>query len=157
MAIKIQINSLEALERLIGGDTEIELEMRNSIVMEFTQKHLKAIANEGFVKEVGLALEKEMKNQFLVYVKDSSSYNTSIPMLNDAVKAELRKGTTNYLKDLIKEIAHEELKIDWVRGDIAKALDASTTNILKELEPALLERRLNALVDQKIKEKLGLK
>lgn len=38
--MKIQINSLEALERLIGGDTELEIDIRNSIVHKFTQKHL---------------------------------------------------------------------------------------------------------------------
>ena len=43
MSTKIQINSLEALERLIGGDTEVELEIRNNIVQEFTKKHLKSL------------------------------------------------------------------------------------------------------------------
>ena len=41
MSTKIQINSLEALERLIGGDTELEIEVRNSIVQEFAKKYLK--------------------------------------------------------------------------------------------------------------------
>lgn len=46
MSTKIQINSLEALERLIGGDTELEIEVRNSIVQEFAKKYLKGIINE---------------------------------------------------------------------------------------------------------------
>ena len=41
--MKIQINSLEALERLIGGDTQVEIEIRNSIVQEFTKKYLKSL------------------------------------------------------------------------------------------------------------------
>lgn len=44
MSIKIQINSLEALERLIGGDSELEIEIRNSIVQEFSRQYLKPIA-----------------------------------------------------------------------------------------------------------------
>ena len=44
--MKIQINSLKALERLIGGDNELEIEIRNSIVQEFTKKHLKSIYND---------------------------------------------------------------------------------------------------------------
>jgi hypothetical protein len=36
---------LEALERLIGGDSEVEVESRNSVVQKFAETHLKAIAN----------------------------------------------------------------------------------------------------------------
>ena len=43
MSTKIQINSLAALERLIGGDSEVELEIRNNIVQEFAKKHLKSL------------------------------------------------------------------------------------------------------------------
>jgi hypothetical protein len=49
MSTKIQINSLEALERLIGGDSELEVEMRKSIAYDFTTKHLKALANDPYV------------------------------------------------------------------------------------------------------------
>ena len=35
------ILDLPALERLIGNDTEIEVELRNSIVQAFAKKHLK--------------------------------------------------------------------------------------------------------------------
>lgn len=41
---KIQINSLEALERLIGGDSELEFEIRNNVAQDFAKKHLKAVA-----------------------------------------------------------------------------------------------------------------
>ena len=37
--IVLQINSLKALERLIGGDSELEIGVRNSIVQEFSKKH----------------------------------------------------------------------------------------------------------------------
>ena len=42
-SVTIQINSLEALERLIGNDAELEINIRNAIVQKFTKKHLKAI------------------------------------------------------------------------------------------------------------------
>src|ERR1035437_10268974 len=43
--LTIQINNLEALERLIGGDSEVEIEIRNSIIQKFAEKHLKPLAN----------------------------------------------------------------------------------------------------------------
>lgn len=42
MGTKIQINSLAALERLIGGDTELEIELRKSVAMELVKKHIVA-------------------------------------------------------------------------------------------------------------------
>jgi hypothetical protein len=45
MSIKLQINSLDALERLIGGDNEVELELRNWVVQAFAKKHLKIAAS----------------------------------------------------------------------------------------------------------------
>ena len=41
--MKIELN-LPALERLLGGDTEVELALRKQIVQEFASRHLKAIA-----------------------------------------------------------------------------------------------------------------
>lgn len=54
MSTKIQINSLAALERLIGGDTELEMEIRRSVVEAFAKKHLKAVAR-------ALPIEAEMR------------------------------------------------------------------------------------------------
>ena len=45
MSIKLQINSKAALERLSGGDTELEMEIRNNSVQEFTSKRLKGLIN----------------------------------------------------------------------------------------------------------------
>lgn len=50
--MKLQINSLAALERLIGGDTEVELEIRNNIVQEFAKKHLKPIADSPNINSI---------------------------------------------------------------------------------------------------------
>lgn len=42
--ITLQINSAAALERLIGGDNEMEVALRRSIVAEFIKNHLDALA-----------------------------------------------------------------------------------------------------------------
>lgn len=49
--MKIQINNLAALERLIGGDTELEIEIRNNIVQEFTKRHLKGLVETETIKQ----------------------------------------------------------------------------------------------------------
>ena len=61
MTVKIQINSLEALERLIGNDNELEVQIRSSIVQEFSKRHLKSIVNNTLIEK----LEKDLK-QFII-------------------------------------------------------------------------------------------
>lgn len=36
--VTIQINSLEALERLLGGDTQVEVDLRKSVAVKFAEK-----------------------------------------------------------------------------------------------------------------------
>lgn len=63
--MQIQINNLAALERLIGGDSKLEFEIRNNIVQNFANKHLKTLVNDqAFSKmmgEVKKAGEKEAR------------------------------------------------------------------------------------------------
>lgn len=43
--MKLELNG-PALERLIGGDTEVELHLRKQIVHNFAKKHLKVVAEQ---------------------------------------------------------------------------------------------------------------
>jgi hypothetical protein len=70
---------VKALERMIAGDSTVEVEIRNGIVQEFAKRHLKVIANsEEFRKMVSvhmdivrLSVEQEMSDLFLNVKKDS--------------------------------------------------------------------------------------
>lgn len=64
MSTKIQINSLEALERLIGNDNELEIQVRNNIVQEFAKKHLKAIANETTFQNEITTFKRKLQEEF---------------------------------------------------------------------------------------------
>jgi len=48
--LKLQVTAA-ALDRLIGGDTEFELELRQQIVQKFAEKHLKGVLSEKVLKE----------------------------------------------------------------------------------------------------------
>lgn len=61
MAIKLQINSVAALERLIGDDNETEMEIKEQVVLEFTKKHLKALV-PGIVDKVMPDLSRLVKS-----------------------------------------------------------------------------------------------
>jgi hypothetical protein len=48
--VKIQINHLEALERLIGNNSDLEVELRNNVVDKFEKKYLKGLAAESLAR-----------------------------------------------------------------------------------------------------------
>lgn len=154
MSIKIQINSLDALERLIGGDNELEIDIRQSVVESFTKKHLKAIAKTDIISAASQAVSKEIRSEFFEIV-NPGKYNEShmfSPTILKQLKEELHTAARSELYDLVKDVL-ATYKIDEV---IKERLVSSANYITDDLTSATLERRLNKMVDDRLKQKLGL-
>ena len=154
--MKIQINSLEALERLIGGDTELEIDIRHSVVDAFTKKHLRAIANEEHVRRMSSAISVELNDKFAEYTKSPNvyiSYEWKLkPEIKTLIEAQIKYKTENIINELISE----SLDIEKTREHITERLQKQSAWIEEELTNIVLEKRLDRLVEIKIKEKLGL-
>ena len=144
----LQINSLEALERLIGGDSEVETEIRNNIVQNFAKKHLKPLVNEGMIKRVEREIENQtvrLKRDIQDKIKESlvtgglavqttkndwGRYNIN---LNHALKEELFDGVREEIKDKLNTIIKEETeKIieEHLRANVAQYYDWYVSNHL---------------------------
>ena len=93
--VKIQINNLEALERLLGNDTELEAEIRKSIAYDFTKKHLKNLVTEDFVKKTEKALSSELADVFLT---NESHYPYKVKLSNEG-----KEKLSTYIKDNISK------------------------------------------------------
>ena len=118
--VKIQINNLEALERLFGikDGEDISIELRGNIVQEFTNKHLKGIANDDAIKKAIL----EVKDNIALRVNDAlvtkGSYQTMIrsdviKRLDEYIKNEIERHLKSILDGPVKEAvkkAVDELK-----------------------------------------------
>lgn len=117
--IKIQINSLEALERLIGGNTEAEMDIRNSVVQAFTERHLKSIANQehvakcfhslnqtvsSLVESARVAVEQQVADK-LGTVKRNWDGTISTIKLRPDVIAEIDKQVASKVNQLVTEAA----------------------------------------------------
>lgn len=135
--MKIQINSLAALERLIGGDTDVEIEIRNSIVQEFAKKHLKCIANKvddmlkKFVEELNAKTAQELLDE------------------RGDVWRELRKAVNEKVTDIAKdEIKYQEcgLREDWIR--------TQNETIENVLQRQFNKNFIEDVVDRILKEKM---
>lgn len=149
ISTKIQINSLAALERLIGGDTELEVEIRNSVVQEFTKKHLKNIAEHNVAaatsriqEEVRKVAEQHfgnMRSTVLGYVwKPSAQIAQTI---RDSVEEEARVIVHNKVKEvfdskdfdnLIQQVVDRRVDVEFnekIRWEVKKRLDQITKSL----------------------------
>lgn len=95
MSTKIQINSLEALERLIGNDNELEMEIRNNIVQEFAKKHFKSLVNEPAFYETINKCKESLKSEVDLKITESigeikqDSYWSKSIVLKPEIKSKI--------------------------------------------------------------------
>lgn len=132
--------SAEALERLIGNDTQIEIEIRQQIADQFAKRYLKSlIETEGM-----RVIAKEMTDGLsLGYVVNNSNsqYRTKIQELcRNFVDAECKK----YLESSA------------VFDAMQKMVDRASEFVVANLQEAILTKRIDQLVDIKIKQRLGI-
>lgn len=119
MSFKIQINSLPALERLIGGDNELEVGIRDAIVQDFSKKYLKNVvaeeAMQKYVKQLDDSIRTEAEKTFGAWSRGKTSFQLSpevITQINivvnkaidsavrEAIREELNKAIERYNNDL---------------------------------------------------------
>lgn len=149
--MKIQINSLEALERLIGGDNELEIEIRNSVVEEFSKKHLKSIANSEKLSNIYEAISKKLTSDFVERVNYTDGW-TLTKKGEEAVKGRI----AHQRERLIDGLVAEGLKSNKVMLDFETMLKGRADYIVSQLTDKNISSRLDKMVDDRLKQKLGL-
>jgi hypothetical protein len=123
MTMKLQLDG-DAVERLIGGNTEVEIELRKWVVQEFTKKYLKAVVSDKeFTKflneergQTSRVVSELIKKHVGETVYDGYSSNFKmVSSLETALKTEL----DNMLKGIIFNVVAStkrdvELKVNEV-------------------------------------------
>lgn len=107
--VKLQINSLQALERLIGGDSELELELRRNVADVFIKNHYQAIAREmaeaGLNDTIGAFLKKEFVDVVRENYKDKLILKGEFKtLIQKAVKEEVDFQVKTAVIEAAKEI-----------------------------------------------------
>lgn len=153
--MKISINSLEALERLIGGDNELEIEIRNSVVQNFSNKYLKGIANT-FVEKGIKDTIRHIISKKGVTEKVKSGWGTS-EVLTGTAKELINKSIDSKIKNEIGLKVYEAFENNATMKDLNKRIENAAERIERELTDPMIERRIEELVNIRMKEKLGIK
>ena len=151
--MKIQINSLDALERLIGGDSEVEIEIRNSIVQEFTKKYLKSVAEKVLESEVAV-FTKGIKATFQQQAQDAIG-----EMKNPGYYSQTFVPNETFKKAISEQVQYQ------VDRQISAAIDARFTEVAKNGIEQQIDYRIKRLmadsfgriIEEKLKEAMTSK
>lgn len=149
--VKIVIDG-KALERLLGGDTELEIELKTNIANQFAEKHLKSLVSSQLILatkgKVETMVREEITGSAVGWNINSISNKyqdiilfTLKTALMTLIEAEVKKVIdSGHYKDLVDNFVQREanrIANEWTSGDI--------------------EKRIQDAADEKIREKLGFK
>lgn len=148
-SIKIQINDRSALERLIGGDSQLEIEARNSIVQDFAKKYLKVQIEHYIDNAARSTVVEVLKEENYL---DTKFYNTLTPQFKEVIKRQVDK----YINELIFNNTVTSPLISKLLETVELQIQQAANTITNQLSEKVLEGKLDRMVDAKIKQKLGL-
>ena len=150
--IKIQIKSMAVLEKLIGGDDTFAIEIRNSLVDEFSKKYLKSLVTTEAMRKVSSLMSAEVAG----YVKENVgnySWNDTFPRLKEGMAKKIDEQVKVDIDQMIRDsVARYKESLQ----KIVKEYDES--QIYRALDQQLSEKILDVVrtrVDEKLKEILG--
>lgn len=120
MAIRIELDA-KALASIIGGDSEVELNLRKQIVCEFTRRHLvKLVHDEAFksvANEISSTVRDVLKSEYGV------GGNLAIPnSLLDSSQSDIR----SKIRELISAVVKEEI-------EKAKSNLSESKNVIRDI------------------------
>ena len=147
--MKLQINSLEALERLIGGDTEIEVDVRNNIVEAFAKKYLKSIVQSANFSGLQSRVLKDLEAEVDAAVAKEvgtvrRAYQGAAPtvQLRDAIRSSIQTAVVEVIKPLVENATAEFTSryTTTIQAMVDKAINAE------------FQKRVDAAVEARLKE-----
>jgi hypothetical protein len=147
--LTLQINNLEALERLIGGQSDVEIEIRNSVVQKFAEKHLKPLANAPEITSTLAAIKDDISKQIKAKCeKEIATFQTSWGgsitdiKLNPKVNEELERRVRVLTDDAIRKAVDESIHVN--EDDIKKRVE----NRFKYYTDDFINREVKAKIDK---------
>jgi hypothetical protein len=146
-AAQVVINlGYETLERLIGGDDEAAIQIRQTIVQQFANRHLKAVANSETVRQVGAAIEAAVVEAVQAQVgKKAPGYGGKLTF-NPEIKAAIHEEVRNPIATKVREevLAAVEGALEKIRPEIADRVNKAVDREIAAQVRAAVAQKLQA-------------
>jgi len=127
--------SLPALERLLGGDTELEIQLREQIANAFARKHLKVLLNDHLFSQCQQELVRVARSVVEEYFGQPSRIFGATAQL------------TSELKNTIRVAAQKQVR-EFMDQRLQEYMDERIENF-----KVIVDRKLKKILDDTIKEK----
>jgi hypothetical protein len=161
--ITLQINSIPALERLLGGNSDVELEIRRGCAVAFADKHLRGLLNEttGAIKATCDKIQTdadaaiaEAKKQGIAAVAEFAGEritNEFGVMHTSKPRNHWEKGVKSFTLDpLVKNAIANEARVQ-AQPIMEKAIAEAIAQLMPHIEAAVT-RRITENMDAKVSE-----
>lgn len=148
MATKIQINSLAALERLIGNETEIEMDIRQSVVEAFTKKHLKSLVNDEVLSRIKGEILSDLRKEFIR--PQAKGYWKTVEIFNSDTKSDMLSDLRCQASIELRKLVTDALNEYQSKEKIKEAIDNGCMRIEHELTDEIVATRIYNAAQEKI-------
>lgn len=153
--VKVQINSKAALERLLGGDSELEIELRKSVATAFSRQFLHDIvaspAMQKVVSEVHQFIQQKISEELGTFKVGWNGKIESLTLsseLKEAIKREAKKRMDVEVEAWLRVASNEQME------KMKQVAETQRKIIMRELEAEIkkqVKEEVSALVAQLVK------
>lgn len=145
--------TLPALERLIGGETEIEVHLRQQIVEKFAEKHLKAIVKsaawQAAYKQWQSELEATVSKILQEYIAAQQVKDPEMPGTNSGYKLRhaIEQAAGTAVEQAVRRVVESQTR--YMQGMVSTAVDRAMEAEIKKRIDEGVTARLNAAATMK--------
>lgn len=139
--MQVQINSLAALERLLGGDSEFEVTIRNNVAQNFAKQKLKIIT-EAEIQRLSHEIHQSVCEVIMQKIGSFKSVNYSQKFIlnsdiqeiiafhaSSIVRSELTKSNERLMQQVKSS---EEYYKRYIDEQIKRSIDINIAKLVKE-------------------------
>lgn len=129
--LKLQLTA-DALDKLLGGDVDAVVDLRQTVVEEFARKHIKAVANDVMVKvatDAARTIATAHKNEVeaFIYQNGPPSGRWTAPVYTDEFKNAVHDSAKRLLLDAVQPTVYA--LADELRKENQEKLNSMQTRV----------------------------
>ena len=140
--IKVEINSLAALQKLLEGETEMGISVQDTVVEELLRMNVKNIKS----KRLQNAFEEVLNTTML----DRGYYGSRL-------RAEPRKAVKEYMLNMIPKLAKEAFELKELQDNLFKSAKNAAEKLERDIDKMSLDNIIEHKIDTMIEKKLEAK
>ena len=140
--IKVEINSLAALQKLLEGETEMGISVQDTVVEELLRMNVKNIKS----KRLQNAFEEVLNTTML----DRGYYGSRL-------RTEPRKAVKEYMLNMIPKLAKEAFELRELQDNLFKSAKNAAEKLERDIDKMSLDNIIEHKIDTMIEKKLEAK